>query len=149
MTSPVVEYRQATLTLADKIAEAFTSPNGISQFDFILGMNGECGWDGPETVRLPFHNVQDRKRKQPALWTGLIHLLTLAADPYREIRARYDESYPHRRGQEENSEEKRPDEVRGRWWHEAVRAIGEVPGLDLVVLRVREVYGATQMVRSW
>lgn len=35
----------------------------------------------------------------------------------------------------------RPDGVRGRWWHEVVRAIGAEEALPLVVLRVGEIYG--------
>lgn len=44
----------------------------------------------------------------------------------------------------------RPDGVRGRWWHEAIRAIADIgsgdsgPGLDklnFAVVRVGEIYG--------
>jgi hypothetical protein len=36
----------------------------------------------------------------------------------------------------------RPDGVRGRWWHEAVRAVGAEENLNLAVIRVGEIYGA-------
>jgi hypothetical protein len=39
----------------------------------------------------------------------------------------------------------KPDDVRGRWWHESVRAQGAVKGLKYTVLRVAEPYGEGYM----
>lgn len=35
----------------------------------------------------------------------------------------------------------KPDDVRGRWWHEVVRAQAAIPNLKYVVLRCGELYG--------
>lgn len=35
----------------------------------------------------------------------------------------------------------RPDGVRGRWWHEALRAVAGVKGLNAAVVRCAEIYG--------
>lgn len=35
----------------------------------------------------------------------------------------------------------KPDGVRGRWWHEGVRAQAAVPGLNFVAIRAGEIYG--------
>jgi hypothetical protein len=39
----------------------------------------------------------------------------------------------------------KPDDVRGRWWHESVRAQAAVPNLNYCALRVAAVYGESFM----
>lgn len=35
----------------------------------------------------------------------------------------------------------RSDGVRGRWWHEAIRGLAAVKGLNAAVVRCAEIYG--------
>lgn len=35
----------------------------------------------------------------------------------------------------------KPDGIRGKWWNEVIRSIGDLKGLNLVVLRIGEAYG--------
>lgn len=39
----------------------------------------------------------------------------------------------------------KPDDIRGRWWHESVRAQGAVSHLRFATLRVAEPYGEAYM----
>lgn len=39
----------------------------------------------------------------------------------------------------------KPDDMRGRWWHELVRAQAAIPNLNYAVVRVAEAYGAAYM----
>ena len=39
----------------------------------------------------------------------------------------------------------KPDDVRGRWWHESVRAQAVVPNLRYAVVRAAEIYGEAYM----
>ena len=157
--SAILEYRQANLHNA---GEPFSVSTPYSKWPF-RALNRQfpdvitkC-FDDPTPSGRGFAYVFDftgewRKVDSSAnvqiVNTFSISLLCAHAAVKRDVKAYvrligpfYDQADPKKKFKEEDENGWVPDGVRGVWWTEMLRAIGNIPDLPLVVVRCGLVYG--------
>ncbi|EIN07681.1 hypothetical protein PUNSTDRAFT_144252 [Punctularia strigosozonata HHB-11173 SS5] len=131
LEKPNVEYRQANLTVAAAVATAFDPPEGQAPYEYVFDLTGETRHDRPEGVQL-MHTF------------NISRLVGLEAAK-RKVKAYVRLQHPFyessEKGSHEEKEDVKPDGIRGIWWHETLRMLAAIEGLNLVVLRIGYVYG--------
>ncbi|KAJ9100501.1 hypothetical protein QFC21_003540 [Naganishia friedmannii] len=173
----IVEYRQLNLTIQSKVEEALQPPQakGIEKFDYVFDLTGETRYDRPEiihiqqTYTLPLNIAKHAASLPTALRPSAYIRLTFpfyqmnssspssgygeAFLPNPDYKKKSKGFFSGGKDKEESFSEgfgMRPDGIRGRWWHEAVRAIGAIGSgdseegserLSFAVVRVGEIYG--------
>ncbi|PCH38678.1 hypothetical protein WOLCODRAFT_23505 [Wolfiporia cocos MD-104 SS10] len=133
LEKPNVEYRQANLTIPSTVAGCFEPPAGSAPDarTYVFDLTGEIQWDRPEAVQIA-HTLrvarlvgQEAARRGVAAYVRMMH-------PFYECKEK---------GAHDEKEDVRPDGVHGTWWHETLRTLGAIDGLNLVIVRKAIVYG--------
>ncbi|KAI0721618.1 hypothetical protein C8T65DRAFT_201291 [Cerioporus squamosus] len=131
LKQPNVEYRQANLTVAATVASCFDPRAGNEPFDYVFDFTGEIQWDRPEGIQIG-HTFK------------IARLVGLEAAK-RKVKAYVRIQHPFYQckesGSHDEKEEVKPEGVLGTWWHEALRALGAIEDLNLVIVRTALPYG--------
>jgi len=132
--NPIVEYKQANLTVASIVESTFDPPEGQAPYSYVFDLSGEIRWDRPEQVQITqtFH---------------VARFIALEAAK-RNVKAYVRLQHPFYTSDKKPAEEKddlKPEGVNGTWWHESLRAIAAIPNLNLVILRTTQTYGTYQI----
>ncbi|OCH87408.1 hypothetical protein OBBRIDRAFT_796233 [Obba rivulosa] len=135
LKKPNVEYRQANLTVPATVKSCFDPPAGQDPYTYVFDLSGEIQWDRPEKVQISttFQVAQHIGREAAA--RGVAAYVRIQ-HPFYECR--------ERSGKEKDwaeHDDAKPDGVLGTWWHESLRALAAIDGLNLVILRTAYVYG--------
>lgn len=140
LRDPRVEYRQSNLANVDKYPSLFEPPaegTGWQRFDVVFDLTGEMSYDKPEVI-----HIANTYRVALGMATYASSLDT-AHRPLAYVRLQmpfYEMKSGSSKGHTENDKLK-PDGVRGRWWHEALRGIAKLPNLNFGVVRCAAWYG--------
>lgn len=130
----VLEYRQANLINPDVVSQCFTPPPNGRPFTHIFDITGSYSLT-------TIHEIQ------------IMHTFKISLNIAREAAQRgvkayvrvspsfYDHKDPKEKFVESDPKGWKPLDVRGVWFHEALRAIGAIPALPLVALRHGHIYG--------
>ncbi|PPQ86881.1 hypothetical protein CVT25_012600 [Psilocybe cyanescens] len=139
LENPEVEYRQANLTVAGgrnpdacpAIESAFEPPAGKPPFDYVFDFTGEVRNDRSELIQISstfaiarLLGLEAAKRKVKAY--------IRIQQPFYETSAKHPAV---------ETEDVKPVEAMGIWWHESLRMLASIADLNLVILRVGFVYG--------
>ncbi|KIM49305.1 hypothetical protein M413DRAFT_438490 [Hebeloma cylindrosporum] len=128
---PIVEYRQANLTVPAAIQAAFDPPEGNTAFDYVFDFTGEVRNDRSETIQINTTFAVSR-------------LLALEASK-RQVKSYVRIQQPFYETSAKNAASEKDDikpvEAMGIWWHETLRMLASIEGLNLVILRIGFVYG--------
>ncbi|KAL7423755.1 hypothetical protein Q5752_001338 [Cryptotrichosporon argae] len=143
LQSPRLEYRQVNLALVERHAELFAPPaardgkeTGWKRFEMVFDLTGEIAFDKPELIQIQNTyqlalNLATSAAKLPVeMRPGAYVRLTFS---FYEMKS---SSSPH--GEDDRL---RPDGVRGRWWHEALRGLGALDSLNAAAVRSAAWYG--------
>ncbi|KAF9452842.1 NAD(P)-binding protein [Macrolepiota fuliginosa MF-IS2] len=131
LQKPEVEYRQVNLTVPDKLPSVFEPPAGIPPYEYVFDFTGEVWGDRSEEIliSLTCHTArligEEAARQKVKAYVRIHH-------PYYKTSAK---------GPQDEKSEVLPWSVIGTWWHETLRILGAIEGLNLVVLRPGFVYG--------
>ncbi|ORY20511.1 hypothetical protein BCR39DRAFT_562919 [Naematelia encephala] len=139
-TSVPLEYRQVNLSNVETHKDTLRPPSVWNEepvnwetFNVIYDLTGDIGFDKPELIQIS-HTYK--------LALGLARSAAALPKPPRAyIRLTFcfyemKSSIGHT-----ESADLRPDGIRGRWWHETLRALGTVHGLNVAVIRCAAWYG--------
>lgn len=131
LKKPNVEYKQANLTIPAAVAACFDPPEGQEPYHYVFDLAGEIQWDRPEKVQInntlcvSQHVGLEAARRGVLAYVKLMH-------PFYECKEK---------GSHDEKEDVKPDGVLGTWWHETLRTLGAIDGLNLVIVRKACVYG--------
>ncbi|KAI0736605.1 hypothetical protein C8Q72DRAFT_800670 [Fomitopsis betulina] len=131
LTQPNVTYRQANLTVASTVASCFDPPEGQEPYSYVFDLTGEVQWDRPEavqinnTLRMARHVGLEAAKRGVTAYVRIMH-------PFYECKEK---------GTHDEKDDPKPDGIIGTWWHETMRTLGAIEGLNLVILRKALVYG--------
>ncbi|KAJ3572809.1 hypothetical protein NP233_g2838 [Leucocoprinus birnbaumii] len=128
---PEVEYRQVNLTVPDKIPSVFEPPAGVAPYEYVFDYTGEVWTDRSQEILINFtcHTAKligEEAAKQKVKAYVRIH------QPYYKTSGK---------GPQDEKSDVEPWGAVGTWWHETLRILGAIDGLNLVVLRPGFVYG--------
>ncbi|GBE82379.1 hypothetical protein BKA93DRAFT_760702 [Sparassis latifolia] len=126
-----VEYRQANLTVAAIVASCFDTLEGQEAYTYVFDLTGELQWNRPDQVQITSTFKVSR----------LIGLEAAKRKVAAYVRIQHPFYQCKEKGDHNEGEDVRPDGVLGTWWHETLRALGAIEGLNLVVVRTGMVYG--------
>ncbi|WVF70673.1 hypothetical protein IAT40_005466 [Kwoniella sp. CBS 6097] len=145
-----LEYKQFNLSNASRHTELFTPAkewkgaalkSDGEGFDVVFDLTGETGFDKPEilqisnTYQVALSLATSASQLPETLKPKAYIRLTF---PFYEMKSLPSSSAGH---PEAATSELKPDGARGRWWHEALRGIGKIPGLNFGVIRCGAWYG--------
>ncbi|EKD00112.1 hypothetical protein A1Q2_05575 [Trichosporon asahii var. asahii CBS 8904] len=139
------QYIQINLGNTARHDEIFTPPTewqGVKRdwkrFDYVFDFSGETGFDKAELLQISntyqtalslatsAANLPDEQK--PLAWVRL-------HQPFYEMKSS-SSSHGHT-----EADKLKPDGNRGRWWHEALRGIAAIPGLNTGIIRCAAWYG--------
>lgn len=130
LKNPIVEYKQANLTVPATIPTVYEPNDGQEPFEYVFDFTGEVRHDRAEGI---IYNT-----------TYCVSKMLGEEAAKRKVKAYVRIQHPFyetpTKPQDENQDIK-PIGVVGTWWHETLRALGAIEGLNLVVLRLGFVYG--------
>ncbi|KAI0709040.1 hypothetical protein C8Q76DRAFT_799072 [Earliella scabrosa] len=131
LRQPNVEYRQANLTVAATVASCFDPRPEQEPFDYVFDFTGEIQADRPEGIQIG-HTFKiarlvglEAAKRKVAAYVRIQHPFYQCKDS----------------GSHDEKEEVKPEGVMGTWWHEALRALGAIEDLNLVIIRTALPYG--------
>ncbi|KDR81431.1 hypothetical protein GALMADRAFT_206951 [Galerina marginata CBS 339.88] len=131
LEKPETEYRQANLTVAATIESAFDAPTGKPDFDYVFDFTGEVRNDRSELIQINttfaiarLLGLEAAKRKVKAY--------IRIQQPFYETSAKHAAL---------ETDDVKPAEAMGIWWHESIRMLASIEELNLVILRIGFVYG--------
>ncbi|KAF8350872.1 NAD-P-binding protein [Amanita rubescens] len=126
-----VEYRQANLTVPAVVSAAFEPLKDHPPFDYVFDFTGEVIHDRAEPIIINTTcNV-----------TRLLGLEAAKRNVKAYVRIQQPFYESSKKGGHDESEDLKPAGVLGTWWHEALRILGAIDGLNLVILRTGHCYG--------
>ncbi|KAF8894411.1 NAD-P-binding protein [Infundibulicybe gibba] len=132
LKKPEVEYRQANLTVAAKVAANFEPPEGQAAYDYVFDFTGEVRHDRTEMIQITttfrvaqIIGLEAAKRNVKAY----IRL----QQPFYET--------PNNKVPNDEKVDVKPAGTLGIWWHETIRMLAAIENLNLVILRVGLAYG--------
>jgi len=126
-----VEYKQANLTVPAIVSSAFDPPSGQEPYSLVFDLTGDVAHDRPEKVQINHTCNVARLIGEEAARRNVKAYVRLQ-QPWYET--------PDR-GTHDEKEDVKPYGVIGTWWHESLRILGAIEGLNLVILRIGLVYG--------
>ncbi|WWC60520.1 uncharacterized protein I303_103094 [Kwoniella dejecticola CBS 10117] len=139
-----LEYKQVNLLNTAKHTELFTPPKEVDGipltegFHIVFDLTGELGFDKPEILQISI-----TYQTALSLATSASNLSTnLKPKAYVRLTFPFYEqkSLPSSSAGHSETSELKPDGVRGRWWNEALRGIGQLD-LNFGVIRCAAWYG--------
>ncbi|WWD18123.1 hypothetical protein CI109_102572 [Kwoniella shandongensis] len=149
--SSSLEYKQINLGNVERHDEVFTPPKnwkekelelgeGREGFDVVFDLTGDTSFDKPELIQIT-HTYQLALSLATTASTLPSSLKPRAyirlTFPFYEMKSLPSSSSA---GHTESAELK-PDGIRGKWWHETLRGIGRLEGLNFGVIRCGAWYG--------
>jgi len=126
-----VEYKQANLTVPAIVSSAFDPPDGQEPYSIVFDLTGDIAHDRPEKVQINHTCNVARLIGEEAARRNVRAYVRLQ-QPWYEC--------PDK-GLHDEKEDVKPHSVIGTWWHESLRILGAIEGLNLVIVRIGLVYG--------
>ncbi|KAI0306760.1 NAD-P-binding protein [Multifurca ochricompacta] len=126
-----VEYKQANLTVSSIVSSAFDPPAGQEPYSLVFDLTGDVAYDRPEKVQINHTCNVARLIGEEAARRNVKAYVRLQQPWYES---------PDK-GLHDEQEDVKPYGVIGTWWHESLRILGAIEGLNLVILRIGLVYG--------
>ncbi|EGO21626.1 hypothetical protein SERLADRAFT_351071, partial [Serpula lacrymans var. lacrymans S7.9] len=131
LAQPDVEYRQVNLTVPSAVASAFDPPEGQAAYSYVFDLTGEIRYDRTEMIAIKMtFNV-----------SRLVGLEAARRNVQAYVRLQLPVYESSEKSTHDEKEDVKPAKPLDVWWHETVRMLSAIEGLNLVVLRVGFVYG--------
>ncbi|PAV23540.1 nad dependent epimerase dehydratase family [Pyrrhoderma noxium] len=131
LKDPIVEYKQANLTIPAAVAKVFDPPEGKEVYDYVFDLTGEVRHDRSDMIQInQTVNIATLVGKEAA--KRGVKAYVRVTQPFYET---------PEKGAHDEKESIKPSGMRGVWWHETLRALADIDGLNLVILRPGLVYG--------
>ncbi|THH13609.1 hypothetical protein EW146_g6637 [Bondarzewia mesenterica] len=131
LAKPNVEYKQANLTIAATVSSIFDPPEGQAPYSYVFDLTGDVIHNRPEKIQIGH--------------TCNVARLIGTEAAKRKVKAYVRMQLPWYecpdKGTHDEKEDPKPLGVIGTWWHETLRILGAIEGLNLVILRSGLVYG--------
>ncbi|KAF8321445.1 uncharacterized protein EI90DRAFT_3147090 [Cantharellus anzutake] len=146
--NPIIEYRQANLAIPNIVSSVFEPPSsGASElsWDIVFDFTGEIRYERSDdhhlqqTAKVAQLLGQEAAKRKVGAYVRITHPFyhTSTSDKPSKEKDRA-------KGLTKEHEGVKPASVRGYWWHEALRALAAIQGLNLVIVRVGAAYGPQQ-----
>ncbi|TFY83175.1 hypothetical protein EWM64_g839 [Hericium alpestre] len=126
-----VQYKQANLTIPAAVTAAFDPPEGQAPYDYVFDLTGEVAYDRPEMVQIN-HTCNVARLLGTEAAKRNVKAYVRLQEPWYEC---------SEKGTHDEKENPKPLGILGTWWHETLRILGAIEGLNLVILRIGLVYG--------
>ncbi|KAF8123778.1 hypothetical protein EV363DRAFT_1587130 [Boletus edulis] len=126
-----VEYRQANLTVPSAVASAFEPPPGKPPFSYVFDLTGEVNHDRGEVIAIKLTFTVARIIALEAAKRNVAAYVRLQQPVYESSD----------KGTHDEKEDVKPVRPLDVWWHETLRMLASIQGLNLVILRSGFVYG--------
>ncbi|ETW85694.1 hypothetical protein HETIRDRAFT_407618 [Heterobasidion irregulare TC 32-1] len=131
LAMPNVEYKQANLTVPAIVSSVFDPPEGQPPYSVVFDLTGDVAHDRPEQLQIGYTcNV-----------ARLVGLESARRKVKSYVRLQMPWYECSEKGTHDEKEDPKPLGVLGTWWHETLRILGAIEGLNLVILRIGLVYG--------
>ncbi|CAE6478601.1 hypothetical protein ACGC1H_003020 [Rhizoctonia solani] len=132
LQNPIVTYQQANLKIPTVVSKMFDPPEGQEPYSYVFDCTGELSYMREDPVQIDFTAT-------------IAHLIGTEAarrnvKAYVRLTLPFYDTSPEKIIHEEKDKIK-PLGVRGTWWHETLRILASIEGLNLVILRVGAIYG--------
>ncbi|CAE6432678.1 unnamed protein product [Rhizoctonia solani] len=132
LQNPIVTYQQANLKIPAVVSKMFDPPEGQEPYSYVFDCTGELSYMREDPVQIDFTAT-------------IAHLIGTEAarrkvKAYVRLTLPFYDTSPEKVIHEEKDKIK-PLGVRGTWWHETLRILASIEGLNLVILRVGAIYG--------
>ncbi|KAN0075363.1 hypothetical protein V8E55_011386 [Tylopilus felleus] len=131
LSQPDVEYRQANLTVPAAVASAFEPPPGKAPFSYVFDLTGEVNHDRGEVIAIKLTFTVAR----------IIALEAAKRNVKAYVRLQHPVYESSDKGTHDEKEDVKPVRPLHIWWHETLRMLASIQGLNLVILRTGFVYG--------
>ena len=129
-THPLIQYRQANLTIPDIVSSVFEPPpssDGASSWDIVFDCSGEIRFERSDdhhltqTAKVAQLLGKEAARRKVGAYVRLTHPFynTSTSDKPSKEKDR-------EKGLTTENEPVKPVSVRGYWWHEALRALAAI-----------------------
>ncbi|KAI0273821.1 NAD-P-binding protein [Gloeopeniophorella convolvens] len=126
-----VEYKQANLTIPAIVSSAFEPPTGQEPYSLVFDLTGEVAYDRADAVQIN-HTCHIARLVGEEAARRNVKAYVRLQQPWYETSDK---------GSHDEKEDVKPQGVIGTWWHETLRILGAIEGLNLVILRIGFVYG--------
>jgi len=126
-----VEYKQANLAVPAIVSSAFDPPAGQEPYSLVFDLTGDIAQDRPEKVQINHTCNVARLIGEEAARRNVKAYVRLQQPWYDSPE----------KGSHDEKEDVKPSGVIGTWWHESLRILGGIEGLNLIVVRIGLVYG--------
>ncbi|KAG6849334.1 hypothetical protein H0H93_009300 [Arthromyces matolae] len=133
LANPIVEYKQANLTVPAAVASSFIPPEGKVPYDYVFDFTGEIRHDRSEMIQI---NTTLNVARLIALEAA-----KLKVKAYVRNQQPFYDTGSSSKSQHTEKEDIKPADTLGIWWHETLRVLAAIDGLNLVILRTGFVYG--------
>ncbi|KAG8217295.1 hypothetical protein J3R82DRAFT_5390 [Butyriboletus roseoflavus] len=131
LSQPDVEYRQANLTVPIAVASSFDPPPGRAPYSYVFDLTGEVNHDRGEVIAIKLTFTVARIIALEAAKRKVNAYVRLQQPVYESS-----DKGPH-----DEKEDVKPVKPLDVWWHETLRMLASIEGLNLVILRCGFVYG--------
>ncbi|KIK98834.1 hypothetical protein PAXRUDRAFT_823446 [Paxillus rubicundulus Ve08.2h10] len=131
LAQPDVEYRQANLTTPSVVASTFDPPAGKAPYSYVFDLTGEVNHDRGEFIAIKMTFTVSRTIAMEAAKRKVKAYIRLQQPVYESSD----------KGSHDEKEDVKPIRPLDVWWHETLRMLASIEGLNLVVLRCGFVYG--------
>ncbi|KAG6832718.1 hypothetical protein H0H92_012290 [Tricholoma furcatifolium] len=133
LANPLVEYKQANLTVPAVVASCFVPPEGQPPYEYVFDYTGEVRHDRTEMIQInSTFNV--------ARLIGL-EAAKHNVKAYVRLQLPYYDTGSSSKSTHTEKEDIKPVDTLGTWWHETQRGLAAIEGLNLVIIRTGFVYG--------
>ncbi|KAG6833470.1 hypothetical protein H0H87_006042 [Tephrocybe sp. NHM501043] len=133
LANPIVEYKQANLTVPAAVASCFVPPEGQSSYDYVFDYTGEIRHDRTEMIQI---NTTLNVARLIALEAA-----KLKVKAYVRMQQPFYDTGSSGKATHTEKEDIKPLDTLGTWWHETLRVLAAIEDLNLVILRTGFVYG--------
>ncbi|KAF9239678.1 hypothetical protein BU15DRAFT_46609 [Melanogaster broomeanus] len=131
LAEPDVEYRQTNLTVPSAVASTFDPPAGKAPYSYVFDLTGEVNHDRGEVIAI----------KMTFTVARIIALEAAKRNVKAYVRLQQPMYESSDKGTHDEKEDVKPIRPLDVWWHETLRMLASIDGLNLVILRCGFVYG--------
>jgi len=132
LENPIVEYRQANLTVESAVNKTFDPPEGVEPFSYVFDLTGQIQVSRAAEVHIDQTAI-------PAFLLGQ-EATKRKVKAYVRITAPYYQTSLDKTAHDE-SDQLKPSDPAGTWYHEALRILANFKDLNLVIIRPGLMYG--------
>ncbi|KAG6909835.1 hypothetical protein DXG01_015108 [Tephrocybe rancida] len=133
LANPLVEYKQANLTVPATVASCFVPSEGQPPYDYVFDYTGEVRHDRTEMIQI-------NTTLNVARLIGL-EAAKLKVKAYVRMQQPFYDTGSSSKATHSEKEDIKPVDTLGIWWHETLRVLAAIDDLNLVILRSGFVYG--------